>query len=159
VEAKVSVVVRPSEYSDIDSSLCEMVVSDLQSTGFFSAVLPCGAKDAADIVAVASWHTARGPESWCTADTSIGLSLLTVGIVPACSCPSGYALHFTSPSGETHEVLMEREACTLFGWGPVFLNLRPEYHWRGPADANLRSAYLRNQLRISRDSIGALLVP
>ena len=41
------------EYPDIDTSLCETVVSDLQSSGFFSAVLPCGAKNAADIVAVA----------------------------------------------------------------------------------------------------------
>jgi hypothetical protein len=159
LEASVSVVVTPSEYPDIDTSLCEMVVSDLQSTGFFSAVLPCGAGDDADIVVVASWHTPRSPESWCTADTSIGLSLLTAGIVPACSCPSGYALHIASPNGATHEVLMEREACTLFGWGPVFLNLRPEYHWRGPADAKLRAAHLRSQLGNSRDSISALLVP
>ena len=159
LEASVSVIVTPGEYPDIDTSLCETVVSDLQSSGFFSAVLPCGAKNAADIVAVASWYTARTPESWCTADNSIGLSLLTAGIVPACSCPSGYALDFTSPNGATQEVLMEREACTLFGWGPVFLNLSSEYHWRGPVDGNLRAAHLRNQLENSRDSIAALLVP
>jgi hypothetical protein len=110
-----------------------------------------------DLTARVSWHTLRQADDWCTGDGSIGLSLLTAGIVPACSCESGYALDFVgSADRDSVTVRLDREACTLFGWFPVFLNFRSDYHWYGPHDAALRAQALREQLLKARSALAGL---
>src|SRR5262249_6160330 len=156
--ASVRVVVLATQFPDIDASLCDMVVADLRRAGFFASVLECGAPGEADLTATASWYSTRSSDNWCTPDNSIGLALITAGIVPACSCPSGYQLNFSSSrGGPSQQVLLDREACSLFGWGPLFLNLKPEYHWRGPEDPALRASYLGHRLAGSRDALKSLL--
>jgi hypothetical protein len=155
------VIPEPSRFPDLDRGLCERAVGDLRATHVFRAVSDCGDMvDPVDLTARVSWHTLREADDWCTGDRSIGLSLVTAGIVPACSCESGYALRFVGGADEDGvTVRLDREACTLFGWFPLFLNFRSDYHLYGPPDAGLRAQALREQLFKARAELAALTQP
>jgi hypothetical protein len=152
------VIPEPSGHPPLDRKLCERAVGDLRATQVFSAVTDCGdSVDRVDLTARVSWHTLRRADDWCTGDRSIALALVTAGIVPACSCESGYALRFVGSADEdVVTVRLDREACTLIGWVPLFLNLRSDYHWYGPADAQLRTQALREQLLKARPELAGL---
>lgn len=155
-----AVVAEPSEFPDLDRELCERAVVDLRATQVFENVRDCDNRRLGDVTARASWHTLRRADDWCTGDRSIGLSLLTAGIVPACSCESGYTLQFVGGADQKGVVVhLDREACTLFGWLPLFLNFRSDYHWYGPADSGLRAQALREELLLARTELGRLAVP
>ncbi len=154
----VRVIPEASRYPELDRELCDRVVSDLRAANVFTTVKNCAnGGGPVDLTAYASWHTLRQWNDWCSGGQSIGLSLLTAGIVPACSCESGYALHFVvRADDEGVTVRLDREACTLFGWFPLFLNLRSDYHLRGPTDAGLRAEALREQLLKARSDLANL---
>jgi hypothetical protein len=135
--------------------LCERVVHDLRATGMFATVKDCETThDSSDMTVEVDWYTTRRFDDWCTGDTSIGLSLLTAGIVPACSCPAGYELQFMGRGDRSPiTVRLAREACTYFGWVSPFLNLRDDYHWFGPADATLQAQALRIELMAVRTEL------
>jgi hypothetical protein len=69
-------------------------------------------------------------------------------------CHRAYEIRFVSEStGKSLDFQDQYAADTWFGWVPIFMNLREDWHWYGPPHHDLRIAYLRRDLSEIRSDL------